>query len=431
MKKWLYIGPLFLCVLGGFAAGHLLTHPRQDQSHRVLYYVDPMHPSYRSAKPGIAPDCGMELVPVYADTAANSIVPGNKSGSGTNIDSAVQQLYGIRLAKAEKQAEHQSLRLFGRVGAEDTRIFRVDFGADGYVKETHDDAVGNHVKKDQHLAIVYSPDFLAVAGGYLAANERTPGAPNSAKDNNATGAAQNSASVLARADRLRNLGMSDTQIDEMTQSKRLPEDVYVVSPTDGFILTRTVSPGMRVERQTPFYTIGDLSKVWIEAEIFGRDARSIRPGTSATVSIPDTDQTLRASIIAVLPDVDAVTHAVKVRLEADNPGYKLRPGMFVNVDVPVALPAGLSVPVDAVVDSGLEKRVFLQTAENHFEPRMVETGWQIGDRVQIVNGLQEGDIVVASGTFLVDSESRLHSDARPAASAAMPHMSSTAEHSMN
>ena len=167
MKKWLYIGPLFLCVLGGFAAGHLLNHPRQDQSHRILYYVDPMHPSYRSTKPGIAPDCGMELVPVYADTAANSIAPGDKPATGTNIDPSVRRLYGIRLAKAEKQGEHQSLRLFGRVGAEDTRIFRVDFGADGYVKETRDDAVGSHVKKDQHLAIVYSPDFLALAGGYL------------------------------------------------------------------------------------------------------------------------------------------------------------------------------------------------------------------------------------------------------------------------
>src|SRR5580692_4073168 len=115
MRKWFYIVALFLCVLGGLAAGRMLNNPQLDQAHRVLYYVDPMHPSYRSAKPGTAPDCGMELVPVYADTAANSIAPGAKAGSGTNIDSAVQQLYGIRLAKAEKQAEHQALRLFGRV----------------------------------------------------------------------------------------------------------------------------------------------------------------------------------------------------------------------------------------------------------------------------------------------------------------------------
>lgn len=431
MKKWFYIGPLFACVLGGFAAGLYFAHPSPELSHRILYYVDPMHPAYKSSKPGKAPDCGMDLVPVYADSAASAVAPSLPT-SGAQVDTAVQQLYGIRLAKAEKQAQHQSLRLFGRVAAEDTRVFRVDFGADGYVKETKSDSVGTHVTKDQHLALVYSPDFLAVAGGYLAANERTPGAANNAHDNvSAASAAQNSASVLARGDRLRNLGMSDTQIDEMTQTKKLPEDVYIVAPVDGFILTRTISPGMRVERMTPLYTVGDLSKVWIEAEVFGRDAQSIHPGASATVTLPDTEQTLHASILSILPDVDPVTHAARVRLEADNPGFKLRPGMFVNVDMPVALPQGLSVPVDAIVDSGVEKRVFVQTAENHFEPRAVETGWQIGDRIQVVNGLREGDVIVASGTFLVDSESRLHSDVRMNSAAAMPHMTDVAEHRMN
>ena len=187
---------------------------------------------------------------------------------------------------------------------------------------------------------------------------------------------------------------------------------------------------MRVERQTQLYTVADLSKVWIEAEVFGLDAQSIHPGSSVSVTFPDTNQAVHAAVIGILPDVDPVTHASRVRLEADNPGFKLRPNMFVNVDIPVSLPSGLSVPVDAVLDSGLEKRVFVQTSENHFEPRMVETGWQVGNRVQIVNGLHEGDMVVSSGTFLVDSESRLHSDARQPA-AAMPHGNDTMEHRMN
>ena len=154
------------------------------------------------------------------------------------------------------------------------------------------------------------------------------------------------------------------------------------------------------------------------------------------MTLPDTNQSLRASILSILPDVDPVTRAVKVRLEVDNSGTKLRPGMFVNVTVPVSLPAGLSVPADAVLDSGLEKRVFVQTADNHFEPRMVETGWQMGGRVQILNGVHDGDMVVSSGTFLVDSESRLHSEsephseAQPASSAAMPHVVDAAEHRM-
>ncbi|KAA6463377.1 efflux RND transporter periplasmic adaptor subunit [Acidobacteria bacterium AB60] len=435
MKKALYIVPLILCVIGGFAVGRYLAHPRTASSHQVLYYVDPMHPAYKSAKPGKAPDCGMDLVPVYADSAASAVAANDlPAGSGTEIAPGVQQLYGIRLAKAERQAQRQSMRLFGRVQAEDTRIFRVDFGADGYVKETKNDSVGTHVAKDQHLALVYSPDFLAVAGGYLAANERTPGAPNTAKDNVSTAtAAQNSASVLARADRLRNLGMSDAQIEEMTQTKKLPEDVYIVSPVDGFILTRTISPGMRVERMTSLYSVADLSKVWIEAEVFGRDAQSIHPGTPATVSLPDAGQTLHASILSILPDADPVTHAVKVRLEAENPGFKLRPGMFVNVDLPVSLPEGLSVPLDAVVDSGMEKRVYVETSENRFEARSVQTGWQLGDRIQVVSGLNEGDVVVASGTFLVDSESRLHADGHASSSsaAAAPHMAKIAEHRMN
>ena len=442
MKKWVYIGTPVLCLLGGFAAGHFMNQRHQGylsrgqssqhQSRQILYYVDPMHPAYRSSKPGTAPDCGMDLVPVYADPAAQSIVPNEMLASGAEIGPSVQQLYGIRLAKAERQAQQQSVRLFGRVSAEDTRTFRVDFGADGYVKETHGDSVGTHVMKDQHLALIYSPDFLAVAGGYLAANERTPGAPNAAKDiTSASAAAQNSATVLARADRLRNLGMSDTQIDEMTQSRKLPEDVYIVSPVDGFIVTRGISPGMRVMRETALYSVADLSKVWIEAEVFGRDAQSIRPGTSATVTVPDSNQALRASILSILPDVDPVTRAIKVRLEVNNPGTKLRPGMFVNVTVPVSQPDGLSVPADAVLDSGLEKRVFVQTTENHFEPRMVETGWQMGGRVQILNGLREGDVVVSSGTFLVDSESRLHSDARPPGSVPIPHVAEAAEHRMN
>lgn len=415
-----YIGALFLCAAIGFGAGHLRQKPRAEQSRRILYYVDPMHPSYRSSKPGIAPDCGMPLEPVYAEDAVNAAASNRNIAGVTEIAPAVQQLYGIRLARAERSADQGSVRLFGRVEAEDTLIYRVDFGADGYVRETYNDAVGNQVKKNQRLGAVYSPDFLAVAGGYLAANERTPGAPNAARDYNPSSptGVQNSASVLARADRLRNLGMSDAQIDEITQTKKLPEDVYIVSPVDGFILTRTVSPGMRVERQTQFYTIGDLSRVWIEAEVFGRDAQSLKVGTTVSVMPPDSDQKISARVLALLPDVDPVTHAAKVRLEASNPGFKLRPGMFVDVNVPVSLPSGLSVPVESVLDSGLEKRVFVETAQSRFEPRVVETGWQAGDRVEIVRGLHEGEAVVSAGTFLVDSESRLRSGAQPGSSAA-------------
>jgi RND family efflux transporter MFP subunit len=407
-KKALYFIFFLAALVGAFALGYA-RHPATSNSARhVLYYEDPMHPSYRSDRPGIAPDCGMALVPVYADEAGKAIASGREVALGaTEIDPALQQLYGIRLAKAERNQGKGTIQVFARVMPDETRIYHLNFGTEGYVKETHDDAVGNYVTKNQRLATVYSPDFLAAAGGYLAARERDPSAPSAPSGSFVANSSQEAASVQARADRLRNLGMSDVQIDEITRTRKLPEDVYIASPTDGFILTRNISPGMRFERDSDLYTVADLAHVWIVAEVFGRDAQKFRPGSEAVATMPDTGQSFHVKVSNVLPEVDPATRTLKVRLEADNPGFKLRPNMFVSVAVPVSLPSGISVPIGAILDSGLSKHVFVQTSAGSFESRAVETGWQFGDKAQIVKGLQEGETVVSSGTFLVDSESRL------------------------
>jgi Cu(I)/Ag(I) efflux system membrane fusion protein len=425
-KAW-YLVPVVGALAVGFAFGHFHQRPAVNAAHRVLYYVDPMHPAYHSDKPGKAPDCGMDLVAVYADTVGKSLVA---SGDGTSdsisIDPVSQKIYGIQLAAVENDSGSRTIHAFGKVAADQTRIYKVTVGADGYVKSTQGDAVGNHVKKDQHLAVIYSPDFLAVEGGFLSANERTPGG---FKDTPAT--AQNAASAQARADRLRNLGMSDVQIEEMTTTRKIPEDVYIVSPTDGFILSRNVSPGLRFEREKELYTVADLSQVWILAQVFGKDAEKFHPGAMAKVTLPDTGDSFQARVSDVLPEVDPTTRALKVRLIANNPGYKLRPEMFVNVEVSVSIPPGLSVPADAIVDTGLAKQAFVQTSPGHFEKREVEIGWRFDDRVQIVKGLREGEMVVAAGTFLVDSESRLQAAAGSGSSSGAPAEDSALAHHMN
>lgn len=426
MKKALCFVLLATGVAAGLGLGHLFGGTKQSVARRILYYKDPMHPSYRSDKPGIAPDCGMDLVPVYADETMQSLVSDTTAeGDGFSIDPAVQQLYGIRLAKAERDQGKGTIRVFARIEPDETQIYRINFGTEGYVKSTEADAAGDFVKKDQRLAVVYSPDFLAVAGGYLAAHERDPGVPNPSTGNFIPNTSQEAAGVQARADRLRNLGMSDVQLEEITRNRKLPEDVYVVSPTDGFILTRNISAGMRFDRSTELYTIVNLSHVWIVAEVYGRDAEAFHPGAEAFVTVPDTSETLRAKVTSILPELDPVTRATRVRLEVDNPGYKLRPNMYVSVTAQIALPVGVSIPAEAVLDSGLSKRVFVRTSEAKFELRQVETGWQLGDRVQVAKGLKEGEMVVASGTFLVDSESRLQTtppiDRASAANDSMPH----------
>lgn len=415
IKPGLYLLVLVTGLVAAFALGYARHDARMNAARRILYYVDPMHPSYHSDKPGIAPDCGMDLVPVYADEAGKAIISDREMTVGegeTEIDATSRQLYGIQLAKAVRDEGKGSIQVFARVMPDETRIYRVNFGTEGYVKETHGDAVGNYVTKNQRLATVYSPDFLAVAGGYLAAHERDQVAPNAPSGNFVANNSLEAASVQARGDRLRNLGMSDAQLDEITRTRKLPEDVYIVSPTDGFILTRSISPGLRFERETDLYTIADLSHVWIVAEMFGRDAQAFRPGAVATATLADSNQSFRARVSDVLPEVDRATRTLKVRLEADNPEYKLRPDMFVTVSVPISLPHGITVPATAVLDSGISKRVFVQTSAGTFESRPVETGWQLGERVQIVKGLREGETIVSSGTFLVDSESKLQAAGR-------------------
>lgn len=403
-RKVFSIFLVLVALIIGFVLGRAHQLTRSAATRQALYYVDPMHPAYRSSKPGIAPDCGMELVPVYSEDVGRSLLPsGISPTSSLHIDPVTQQLYGIQLSRVQQSSGQKTIHVFGRVAPDETRIYRLNLGTDGYVKETHDDAVGNHVQKNQHLAVVYSPEFLAVTGGFLSANERT--STSTSKD--AIPSAQNAASAQARADRLRNLGMSDVQIEEVSSTRKLPEDVYIVSPTDGFILSRNITPGLRFERHSDLYTIADLSHVWIIAELFGTDAQAVRPGATVRVTLADTNETFKAHVSNVLPEVDPTSHALKLRLEADNPGFHLRPDMFVNVELPVALPAGLRVPVDAIVNSGRSKRVFVQTSEGYFAPREVQTGWQLEDSVQIVKGLDEGEMVAATGTFLIDSESRI------------------------
>ena len=402
-QKALYVLVLLGAVVAGIALDRL-HQAKPAQARRPLYYVDPMHPAYRSDKPGTAPDCGMKLVPVYAEDSSRSLLNAAATAGSVTADPVTRRLFGIQLATVERSSGHSSIKVFARVAADETRIYHLNLGADGYVKETHDDAEGSYVKKNQHLAIIYSPEFLSLAGGYLSANERSPGGP--AKDNNAA-SLQGAATSQARADRLRNLGMSDSQIEELSTTHKIPEDIYVVAPTDGFILSRNISPGQRFERHAELYTIADLSHVWVFAEVFGRDTGAFHPGATARITVPESAEVFEARVSNALPQIDPVSRSLKVRLEVDNPGFSLRPDMFVTVELPVAHSPGLTVPSSALLDSGLSKHVFVRTDQDLFEARTVETGWQLDDRVQIVKGLQEGDSVVSDGAFLVDSESRL------------------------
>ena len=411
---------LAIAVVAAIAASYELgrksSHPEASTKarRRVLYYVDPMDPSYRSDKPGVAPDCGMPLEPVFADEVNSALpslpVPQFPAGTVT-IDGVTRRLLGLRVEEVETSSTARSLRVVGRVVPEDTRVYRVNSGVDGFIRETYQDSLGTLVKKDQKLASYYSPEFLAVASGFLAATERVPGSVGGDGSRTVpfpgTVSKQGVSSLQGYADRLRNLGMSDVQIKKIAEIRQLPESIDVVSPADGLILARNISPGQHFEHDMEFYRIADLTRVWVLAEVYEPETSYLRPGGLAQIRLREQGRVLTARITNSLPQSETGGGTAKLRLEVENSEFLLRPEMLVDVELSVRLPPAVTVPLDALVDSGAHARVYVEHGEGIFEPREVETGWRFSERVEILHGVQPGERVVVAATFLVDSESRL------------------------
>jgi RND family efflux transporter MFP subunit len=375
------------------------------QGRTVLYYVDPMHPAYRSDTPGTAPDCGMALEPVYA-ASPQAIRAGEPAVM--RVSPETQRQLGVRVQTVENASGTERLRLYGRVVPDETRLYRVNVGIDGYVREISTVTTGSQVEANEWLATFSAPDARTTIQSYLVALDAVENGvlrPATAPGPAATVAAAN---LESAADRLLTLGMSRPQIDEIKRTHAIPTTIKIAAPAAGFVIARNLTAGEKITSGEELFRIADLRRVWILADVVGPEASYVHPGMIAEVSVPGRAAAVRARVSgAVLPQFDAVSQSTSIRLEAENPGAFLRPDMLVDVHLQIALPAAISIPVDAVVDAGLKKRVFAERADGTFEPRDVETGWRFGDRVEIVKGLAAGDRVVVAGTFLLDSESRM------------------------
>jgi RND family efflux transporter MFP subunit len=410
LRKATYAILLLVIAGAAFVAGSWIAGRSGSRgssgSRKVLYYVDPMHPAYRSDKPGIAPDCGMQLEPVYADGTTG----GGGSSPGTpgtvTLPQEKRQAVGVAVGKAEKAPWTGTLRLLGRVAADETRTYRVTSATDMWVRKVFPPTTGSLVRKGEPLAAYYTGSFLSAANAYLfALDSRDRHRQN--PDISPAQAKNIDSQMRQTRGNLISMGVSELQIEEMEKSRKIGELVEIRSPSDGFVLARAVTEGQFVPGGSELYRIADLGKVWILAETYGSEGKLLRPGMEVKGTHPQTKRTYRAKVTEILPQFDPQTRTMKVRLEADNPGFLLRPDMFVDVEVPVRMPAAVNVPAEAVIDAGTRKTVFVDRGEGRFEPRPVETGWQMGGRVEITKGLMAGESIVVSGNFLVDSESRM------------------------
>jgi multidrug efflux pump subunit AcrA (membrane-fusion protein)/YHS domain-containing protein len=412
---------VLLCV--AFVAGRYSGRHRSElksTSRRVLYYVDPMHPSYRSDKPGIAPDCGMALEPVYEGEAGPGQPP--LQAGGIELSAERQQLIGIRTAVAQKSAGMRTIRTTGRIVPEDNRLYRIQAGFDGWVDSITDTPPGTVVKRDQVLATLYGPEVRSAELnyiGFIAGVERL-------RQGMAEGEARSlDDSKRVNEEQLRLLGMGEDEIHSLVTNHHAASNLNLVAPGDGIVLSRSISLRQRFEKGAELYRIADLSKVWIIADVHGSDGL-FRPGTRVKVNVPELGKAVNATVTSAVPLFDEATRTLKVRLEADNPGLLLRPDMFVDVELEGGVPDGLSIPADAVLDSGLRKIVYVETRDGIFEQRPVEIAGVFGDHVVVADGISAGDRVVVSGNFLLDSESRMHATENPAIHSGKPILSPVA-----
>jgi multidrug efflux pump subunit AcrA (membrane-fusion protein) len=418
VKKLALVG---LTVVGVSAAFWFLAHEARGPDGRgaaavsarpVLYYRDPMHPSYTSDRPGKAPDCGMDLEPVYA--AAEEPTP---SADPTGSPGAVlvsgerQRMLGVRLGRVETSRTQGTLRALGRVALDENRVFPVRTGCDGWVSRIYPGATtGSAVRKGQPLASVYGRDYTTAQRSFLYALRASENPPPVLPGDDT-----NQPTLTLREARLflQNLGIGDAQIEQLAQTRQVILDVLLTSPSAGVIVARNAFPKQRFDRDVELFRIADLSHVWIIADLVGDEQAAVLPGATARVSLAGRPGPgLQAKVSEALSRFDGASRALKLRLDADNPRLVLRPDMFVDLEFSISLPEAATVPAEAIVESGLGQTVYVERGEGVFEPRRVETGWRFAGRVQIVGGLPPDATIVVSGNALLDSQSRMrHGDA--------------------
>lgn len=390
-----------------FVAGYMSNRrPAPGDSpasaRQILYYACPMHPQYKSSQPGDAPCCGMRMVPVYADGAGGAERTDGSSPAMVRVNAARQQLIGVRIDEVKRAPVAQVLRAPGRIAVDEARSHRIISAVDGWIRQLGENTAGTFVKKDQILASYYTNNLLASTQTLAYAqsvNEQTPQGGIGAQRG------PTNLSYQVAVDSLRSLGMSDRQIEELQRARQAASEIHIFAPITGFVIARNISPGQRFDKGVELYRISDLGHVWIVTDIYEKDGDFLRPGQTATVRYGGRE--FQARMSDALPQFDPQSRTLKARFELDNPGYVLRPDMFVDVELHVNVPSAITVPADAIIDSGARKTVFVERGDGQFEPRLIETGWRLGERVQVASGITPGERIVVSGNFLIDSESRM------------------------
>ncbi|TCJ14759.1 efflux RND transporter periplasmic adaptor subunit [Parasulfuritortus cantonensis] len=351
---------------------------------KVLYWYDPMVPDQHFDKPGKSPFMDMDLVPKYAE---------EDGGAGIKIDPRTLQNLGVRTAEAMVGKLWRRIDTVGYVRADDNRIEFLQARTMGWIEGLHVHAVNDPIRKGELVAEIYSPDLYAAQEEYILALQHP----------------EDAAWVEAARRKLGFLGLSARQIDALAKGGQAQRRVNYYAPAGGIVSNIRVHPGAEVTAGTPILEITNLDRVWVTAEIVEDQAAWVVPGKSAEITLAALPgETFEGKVDYIYPKLDSATRTVQARIVLDNPGLKLKPGMYANVTLYAGKgEEGVIVPSEAVIQTGKRAVVLVAQGEGRFAPVQVETGMENGGRTVVVKGLSGGERVVTSGQFLIESEANL------------------------
>ena len=435
------------------AAGSILSYAgvhlgaAKSESSGQLYYC-PMHPSVVQDHPGECPICSMTLVPkpggkakpaatTKPARAAGAMEPGPATRAGSTavtphvataaavasvpglspVDLTPEriQLIGMKTSTVKREALGGELRTVGAVAPNERGLAQINTRFAGWIQKLLVAETGEHVRRGQALATVYSPDVLRAEQELLVASGWNAGGGADAKPTHSElhGGDGLTAGLAANARRrLELLGISPQEIDEIVRTGKAVEAIAIRSTADGYVVGKNAVAGVAVQPGTVLFEVADLSQVWVTAEVYEQDISRIRIGQPARLELTSfPGESHVGKVRFIYPVLDASNRTLRVRLEFknrfDRNGPRLRPGMYGTVYLDLPSTSGLTVPAEAVVDTGEMYYLFVAQDAGHFEPRLVKIGARVKDRVEILSGVSEGETVVTTGNFLVDSESRL------------------------
>ena len=384
---------LVVGVAGGYWLAQRQTKPDDavaagQGERKVLYWHDPMVPTARFDKPGKSPFMDMQLVPVYADEAG---------GAAVRVDPVVSQNLGIRLGSVEKAVLRSSLSAVGSVAFDERLLEVVPARVDGYITRLHVKAPLEHVRRGQALADVVAPAWLEAQEEYLALLDAQSERGASIRD--------------AARQRLGVLGVPEGAIRALEKDRKVNASTTLIAPIDGVVTELAVREGSAFQSGAALFRINGLQTVWVNAQIPEAQVAMIAMGSNVTAHAtawPGVQ--FEGHVAALLPEVDAQTRTLPVRVAVENPQTKLAPGMFVSIEFQgEAGQAQLVVPSEAVIVTGERSVVIVAREGGGFDVAQVAVGVDSDGKTAILSGLEEGQAIVLSGQFLIDSEASLKS----------------------